>query len=84
MTTPGDDGTSSRPSTTPPAEGQQGEDPGALLTGHAFLVFVGAGFIALIVGGLTHLSTGNTAGAVLAGLMAAGVSAPALHKLVGP
>ncbi|MFF5924185.1 hypothetical protein ACFY8C_38555 [Streptomyces flavochromogenes] len=47
-------------------------------------MLVGAGFIALIIGGLTYLSTGNAAGAVLAGLMAGGASAPVLHKHVGP
>ncbi|ROQ26076.1 hypothetical protein EDD98_5668 [Streptomyces sp. PanSC19] len=67
-----------------PAGERQGEDPGALLTEHAFLVLVGAGLIALVVGGLTYLSTGNTAGAVLASMTAGGVSAPVLHKIVGP
>ncbi|GAA3918256.1 hypothetical protein GCM10022244_29350 [Streptomyces gulbargensis] len=84
MTAPGVDGTSSATYTTPPAGERQGEAPGALLTGHAFLVLVGAGFIALVVGGLAYLSTGNTAGAVLTGLIAGGTSAPVLHKLVGP
>lgn len=84
MTTPGNEGTSPSSFTTPPAGGRQAEDPGVLLTGHAFLVLVGAGLIALIIGGLTYLSTGNTAGAVLAGMTAGGVSAPVLHKLVGP
>ncbi|MFI9213899.1 hypothetical protein ACIGW7_37915 [Streptomyces sp. NPDC053253] len=46
-------------------------------------MLVGAGLIGLVVGGLTYLSTGNTAGAVLAGMTAGGVSAPVLHKLVG-
>ncbi|WP_432128066.1 hypothetical protein [Streptomyces sp. bgisy082] len=47
-------------------------------------MLVAAVLIALIIGGLTYLSTGNTAGAVLAGMTAGGVSAPVLHKLVGP
>ncbi|MEU6625099.1 hypothetical protein ABZ926_30635 [Streptomyces litmocidini] len=47
-------------------------------------MLVGAGLIALVVGGLTYLSTGNTAGAVLAGMTAGVVSAPVLHKIVGP
>ncbi len=84
MTASGNDGTSPSSVTTPPAGGRQAEDPGALLTEHALLVLVAAVLIALIIGGLTYLSTGNTAGAVLAGMTAGGVSAPVLHKLVGP
>lgn len=83
MTTPGSDGTSSAGSTTPPSGGHQGEDPDPLLTAHAFLVLIGTALIALVFGWLTYLSTGNTAGAVLAGLTAGGVSAPVLHKHVG-
>lgn len=83
MTSPQEDGTSSAIYTTSPDGVQQGEDPGALLTAHAFLVLVGAALIGLVAGGLTYLSTGNTAGAVLAGLTAGGVSAQVLHKLVG-
>ncbi|GAA2955426.1 MULTISPECIES: hypothetical protein [Streptomyces] len=59
-------------------------DPGPLLTSHATLVLVVAGFVGAIAGGLTYLSAGNTAAAVLAGLTGWGVSAPVLHKLIGP
>ncbi|MGW0121706.1 hypothetical protein [Streptomyces sp. NPDC003327] len=83
MTTPRDDGTSSSSSPTAPVGGRQGEDPGALLTAHAALVLVAAGFIALITGGLAYLSTGNAAGAALTGLVTAGAGAVGLHRLVG-
>ncbi|MFJ3099590.1 hypothetical protein [Streptomyces hydrogenans] len=83
MTAPESDGTSSTGSTTPSSGGHRDEDPDPLLTDHAFLVLVGMVLIALVFGGLTYLSTGNTAGAVLAGLAAGGVSGPVLHKLVG-
>jgi len=68
-----------RPDATPiPA------DPGPLLTTHATLVLVVAGFVGAVAGALTYLSAGNTAAAVLAGLTGWGASAPVLHKLIGP
>ncbi|MFE0777828.1 hypothetical protein [Streptomyces sp. NPDC058861] len=86
MTTPVNEGTP--PLTVPPSGGTQqgGADngEGPLLSAHAMLVFVGATLIGLVCGGLTYASTGNTAGAMLAGLTAAGVSAATLHKLIGP
>ncbi|MFF7780425.1 hypothetical protein ACFZCG_39185 [Streptomyces tanashiensis] len=85
MATPTTDGTP--PTTLPPSGGgQQGGQggPDPLLSAHATLVCLAAGLIALVCGVLTYLSTGNMAGAVLAGVMAGGASAPVLHKLVGP
>lgn len=59
------------------------EDPGPLLTAHATLVLIAAAFVGAVTGVLTYYSTGNTAGAVLAGLTGFGVSAPVLHKHIG-
>ncbi|MFE7585930.1 hypothetical protein ACFU5Y_30665 [Streptomyces gardneri] len=39
--------------------------------------------VGAIAGVLTYRSTGNMAGAVLAGLGAAGLSVPVLHNLIG-
>ncbi|MFE2601051.1 hypothetical protein ACFXCZ_31940 [Streptomyces sp. NPDC059396] len=47
------------------------------------MVFVAAGLIGAGAGVLTFFSTGNTAGAVFAGVTAFGVSSCALHKLIG-
>ncbi|MFJ5142782.1 hypothetical protein [Streptomyces sp. NPDC088707] len=43
-----------------------------------------AAFIGAIVGVLAFLSSGNLAGALLAGIAGIGASAPVLHKLIGP
>ncbi|MEU8990424.1 hypothetical protein AB0C98_28975 [Streptomyces sp. NPDC048558] len=66
--------------TTPPASGPQTEP---LLPQRAVLVLLSASFMGLVVGGLTYFSTGNVAGAVLAGLTCTGVSTLALHQLIG-
>ncbi|MFU0243081.1 hypothetical protein ACKI1J_46250 [Streptomyces scabiei] len=47
------------------------------------MVLLIAVIIGLIVGGLTFLSGGAVAAAVLAGLTAAGVSVPGLRSLIG-
>ncbi|MFB6825517.1 hypothetical protein ACFCXA_28495 [Streptomyces virginiae] len=62
---------------------QPEENRGPLLSAHAALVCVAAVVIGIVVGALTYLRTGNTAGAALAGLTAGGVSAVALHELIG-
>ncbi|MFJ8955285.1 hypothetical protein ACIRO1_34855 [Streptomyces sp. NPDC102381] len=54
-----------------------------LLTAHAAIVMLAAVLVGAVAGVLTGYSTGNTAGAVLAGLGAAGVSVPLLHHLIG-
>ncbi|MEU1895672.1 hypothetical protein [Streptomyces pristinaespiralis] len=85
MATTENDGTSSSSDKRHPV-GTQPPDYGAgpLLTAHATLVFVAAAFIGVVVGWLTYVSAGdNAAAAVLAGLMAGGMSAPMLHKLIG-
>jgi hypothetical protein len=53
------------------------------LTIHTAVVLLIAVVIGLIVGGLTFLSGGAVAAAVLAGLAAAGVSVPGLRSLIG-
>jgi hypothetical protein len=59
------------------------EDPGPLLSAHATLVFLAAGFAGAVVGVLTFYSAGNTAGALLAGVTSGAISAVALHRLIG-
>ncbi|WP_406730127.1 hypothetical protein [Streptomyces sp. NBC_01794] len=59
------------------------EGPGPLLTAHATLVFVTAGFVGAIAGFLTYCSASSSAGALLATLTGMAVSAPVLHKLIG-
>ncbi|WP_217547799.1 hypothetical protein [Streptomyces sp. GbtcB6] len=66
--------------TSPPAPGPQNEP---LLTQRAVLVLLTAGFMGLVVGGLTYLSTSDVASAVLAGLACTGASTIALHQLIG-
>lgn len=66
----------SSPVPTPPNE------PDPFLTAHAAIVLLTAAFIGLVVGGLTFLSGGLAAGAVLAGLTGFGASVPVLHKLI--
>lgn len=67
-------------SSAPPPQSQP--DPGPFLTMHAAIVLLAAAFIGMIVGGLTFLSGGPAAGAVLAGLTGLGVSVPVLNKLI--
>lgn len=57
--------------------------PAPFLTIHTAVVLLIAVVIGLIVGGLTFLSGGAVAAAVLAGLAAAGVSVPGLRSLIG-
>ncbi|MGW1395663.1 hypothetical protein ACWD6Q_28830 [Streptomyces nigra] len=52
------------------------------MTVHTAIVLLIAVVIGLIVGGLTFLSGGAVAPAVLAGLTAAGVSIPVLRTLI--
>ncbi|MEU4584462.1 hypothetical protein AB0F92_20565 [Kitasatospora aureofaciens] len=58
-------------------------DPAPFLTVRTAIILLMAAFIGLIVGGLTFLSGGPAAGAVLAGLTGAGASVLGLQKLVG-
>jgi hypothetical protein len=64
-----------------PAPTPQG--PAPFLTIHTAVVLLIAVVIGLIAGGLTFLSGGAVAAAVLAGLTAAGVSIPVLRTLIG-
>ncbi|MDG9711404.1 hypothetical protein [Streptomyces sp. DH10] len=59
------------------------QGPAPFLTIHTTIVLLIAVVIGLIVGGLTFLSGGAVAAAVLAGLTAAGVSVPVLRSLIG-
>lgn len=52
------------------------------MTVHTALVLLSAAFIGLVVGGLSFLSGGPAAAAVLAGLTACGVSIPVLRSLI--
>ncbi|MFW3469989.1 hypothetical protein [Streptomyces microflavus] len=54
-----------------------------LLTAHAAIVLLMAVLVGAVAGVLTGHSAGNTAGAILAGLGAAGLSVPVLHNLIG-
>ncbi|MBT2406325.1 MULTISPECIES: hypothetical protein [unclassified Streptomyces] len=65
--------------TPPPAP-----DEVPLLTAHSALVLLMAMFFGVVMGVLTYSSVGGIASALLAGLPAFGISAAALHKLVGP
>ncbi len=84
MSAPEHEGTSSAGPRTPPGGKRHGEELRPLLNTHAALVLTAASIIVLIMGGLTYLSTGNTAAAVLTGLMSGGAGTVALHKLIGP
>ncbi|MFE2916743.1 hypothetical protein [Kitasatospora indigofera] len=53
------------------------------LTARTVLILLAAVIIAIVVGGLSFLGGAPVAGAVLAGLIAFGTSAPVLHKLIG-
>ncbi|MER6539557.1 hypothetical protein ABT215_38415 [Streptomyces sp900105755] len=59
------------------------QGPAPFLTIHTAVVLLIAVVIGLVVGGLTFLSGGAVAAAVLAGLTAAGVSVPVLRSLIG-
>ncbi|MFF8993226.1 hypothetical protein ACF09H_25495 [Streptomyces sp. NPDC014983] len=65
----------------PHAPGPEAQRP--LLTAHAAIVLLMATVVGAIAGVLTYHSTGNMAGAVLAGLGTAGLSVPVLHNLIG-
>lgn len=67
--------------TPPPVPGP--EDPKPFLSVRTVIVLLTAAFIGAIAGVLTYFSTGNTAGAVLAGLIGVGASVPALNSLIG-
>lgn len=59
------------------------ETPGSLLSAHAAIVLLTALFVGVIVGALTAYSARDAGSTMLAGLTSFGVSAPALHKLIG-
>ncbi|MFG3105086.1 hypothetical protein ACGFZL_31845 [Streptomyces sp. NPDC048182] len=59
------------------------QGPAPFLMIHTAVVLLIAVVIGLVVGGLTFLSGGAVAAAVLAGLTAAGVSIPGLRSLIG-
>ncbi|MET9372256.1 hypothetical protein ABZY00_31070 [Streptomyces griseoflavus] len=59
------------------------QGPAPFLTIHTAVVLLIAVVIGLVVGGLTFLSGGAVAAAVLAGLTTAGVSIPVLRTLIG-
>ncbi|MFE6200946.1 hypothetical protein [Streptomyces sp. NPDC057838] len=59
------------------------QGPAPFLTIHTAVVLLIAVVIGLVVGGLTFLSGGAVAAAVLAGLTAAGISIPVLRSLIG-
>lgn len=56
---------------------------GPFMSLNTAVVLLTAAVIGLIVGGLTFLSGGLVAGAVLAGLTGAGASIPVLRSLIG-
>ncbi|WP_327286583.1 hypothetical protein [Streptomyces sp. NBC_01205] len=61
-----------------------GPDHAPLLTAHSALVLLMAMFFGTVISVLAYFSVGGIAGALLAGLPAFGISAAALHKLIGP
>ncbi|MFF3456987.1 hypothetical protein ACFYXH_22160 [Streptomyces sp. NPDC002730] len=67
--------------TPPPAPGP--EDPKPFLPARTAIVLLMAAFVGAIAGVLTYFSTGNTAGAALAGLAGFGGSVPVLNSLIG-
>ncbi|MDF9867870.1 ABC-type dipeptide/oligopeptide/nickel transport system permease component [Streptomyces pratensis] len=54
-----------------------------LLSTRATVVFLAAGFIGVIMGGLMFLSEKSAPRAIVTGLAAAGASIPVLHSLIG-
>lgn len=73
---------SSVPTPMPPAPPEP-SPPSPFMTLHTALVLLTALVIGLVIGGLTFLGGSPTAGAVLAGLLSAGSSVPALRRLIG-
>ncbi|AQU65518.1 hypothetical protein ACFTTN_33670 [Streptomyces niveus] len=67
---------------TPPTVPGSG-DPKPFLPVRTAIVLQTAAFVGVIAGALTYLSTGDTAGAILAGLVGLGASVPALNGLIG-
>ncbi|GAA3850966.1 hypothetical protein GCM10022243_15980 [Saccharothrix violaceirubra] len=67
-----------KPSHTPSNQ----PDPAPFFTVHTALILLAAAFIGAVVGGLTFLSGGPVAGAVLAGLIGFGTSVPVLRSLI--
>ncbi|MFD5491750.1 hypothetical protein ACFWH4_02115 [Streptomyces sp. NPDC127091] len=67
---------------SPPNTGLPSEAP-PLLSVHATVVFLAAGFIGVIMGGLMFLSEKSVPTAVGTGLGVFGASVPVLHKLIG-
>ncbi|MFE4625772.1 hypothetical protein [Streptomyces mirabilis] len=65
------------PSTVLPSEAPP------LLSVHAAVAFIAAGFIGFIMGGLVFLSEKSVPKAVAAGLGSFGLSVPVLHKMIG-
>lgn len=65
----------------PAGAGTPSETP--LLSVHAAVVFLAAVIIGLVMGVLMFLHDKSVPAAVAAGLGAAGVSVPVLHKLIG-
>ncbi|GGP00298.1 hypothetical protein [Wenjunlia tyrosinilytica] len=68
------------PPRTPPAPSHLDDPP--LLTVHSAVVLLTACFIGAIIGGMTFLTGGPAAGAVLAGLTGAGATTPVLRTLI--
>ncbi|MFD5083406.1 hypothetical protein ACFWOG_12305 [Kitasatospora sp. NPDC058406] len=65
-----------------PTQNPPEPEPAPLLTVRTAIILLAGAFIGVIAGGLTYLSGGPAAGAVLAGLTGCGVSIPALHILI--
>ncbi|WP_037628739.1 hypothetical protein [Streptomyces aureus] len=69
--------------TTPPPPPPHNPDAEPLLTQRTVLVLLTASFIGTIIGVLVFFSSGNSAGALLAGLTGFGTSTLGLHQLIG-
>ncbi|MDQ0935061.1 shikimate kinase [Streptomyces turgidiscabies] len=69
--------------TTPPPPGPPSPPDAPLLSQRAVVVLLTAAFIGAVFGVLTFFSTGNAAGALLAGLTGTGASTLGLHKIIG-
>ena len=68
--------------TTPSRTPSNQPDPAPFFTVHTALVLLAAAFIGSVMGGLTFLSGGPVASAVLAGLIGFGASIPVLRSLI--